>query len=143
MSGEDEVRDTVLIVDDDVSARRVAETALRSRGLHVLAASDAAAACDVICCEGAAVVMLNLARSGMKGFELLRRIRGRFETRTLPMQPRVVIVTNRVEAEVERFAAQLGADAFLRKPLVPAQVVHVIEQLLPVVDVPGALAQNA
>lgn len=135
-------KDAVLIIDDDVHARLVAATLLRSRGLHVLAAKDAAEACDVICCEGAAVVVLDPALPDMKGFELLRRMRGRFETRTLPVQPRVVIVTDRVQPEVERFAAQMGADAFLRKPLVPAQLIRVIEQLLAAPEPYGAVAQN-
>jgi CheY-like chemotaxis protein len=122
--------DTVLIVDEDVNARIIAETLLRSRGLHVLAATDAAAACDIMCCEGVAVVVLALALADTRGLEVLRRLRGRFETRTLPTQPRVVVVADWAEPAVERLAVGLGADAVLRRPLSPAEFIHLIERLV-------------
>ena len=137
------VKDTVLIVDDDTRARHAAETLLRSRGLQARAAHDATEACDIICCEGVAVVVLDPVSPGMRGFELLRRIHGRFETRTLPMQPRVVIVTESVEAEVERSVRQMGADVILRKPLLPAQFIAAIEQQLRRRATASALAYHA
>jgi two-component system, OmpR family, phosphate regulon response regulator PhoB len=122
--------DTVLIVDEDVNARIIAETLLRARGLHVLAATDAEEACDIICCEGVAVVVLALDVADTRGLEVLRRLRGRFETRTLPAQPRVVVVADWAEPAVERLAIGLGADAFVRRPVSPAQFIQLIERLV-------------
>src|SRR5258708_6449446 len=86
---ETTMTDTVLIIDEDANARIIAETLLRTRGLHVLAATDATQACDIICCEEVAVVVLALTVADTRGLEVLRRLRGRFETRMLPTQPRV------------------------------------------------------
>lgn len=124
------VEQTVLIADDDVNAQVIAETLLRIRGLRVRVAADGVAACELLCHENVSVVVVELNLPGMNGFELLRRLRGRFGAMQLPTAPRIVAVTNRSEPEVERFARRLGADAFLRKPLAPRQFISTVEQLV-------------
>jgi len=123
------MKDTVLIVGRDANARAVART-LRARGLHILSLTDAMEACDVICCEGAAAVVLDLTFPDTNGLEVLRRLRGRFETRILPTQPRVIVMADWTESAVERLAVGLGADAFLRKPVVPRRLIAVLDRLL-------------
>ena len=138
------MKDSILIVGDDVNRRSAAATLLHLRGMHVLSATDATAACDILSCEGAAVVVLDLTFPDTKGFEVLRRLRGRFETRVLPTQPRVVVLADWAESAVERLAVGLGADAFVRKPVAPRELLSAIEQFLPPADTPrAALAVNA
>lgn len=127
---ESTVDHTVLIADEDVNAQIIAETLLRLRGLRVLVAADGAEVCDYVRDEDVAVVVIDLSLPGMNGFELLRRLRGRFGPAPLGREPRILAVTNRGEPEVERFARRLGADAFLRKPLVPRQFIATVEQLV-------------
>ncbi len=119
----------ILIVDEDVNVRIVAQRLLRARGLHVLGVPDAAEACDILCCEGAAVLVLGLL-PGMRGVEILRRLHGRFETQTFRAQPRILVMADWAEPAVERLAFALGADAFLGKPIVPKEFLRVVEQLL-------------
>ncbi len=121
---------TVLIADDDVNAQIIAETLLRLRGLAVRRATHGTEACDIVRHEDIAVVVLDLSLPGMNGFELLRQLHGRFGPRPLPANPRILVVTDRHEPEVERFVRRLGADAFLRKPLAPAQFVKTVEELV-------------
>jgi CheY-like chemotaxis protein len=120
----------VLIVDDDVNACIITETLLRLRGLDVRLASDGAEACEMVQREGAGVVVLDLGLAGMNGFEVLRRLRGRFETLRLPTQSRIIVTSDREEPEVERFVMRLGADAFLRKPVAPQRLIGMVEQFL-------------
>jgi CheY-like chemotaxis protein len=128
------MKDIVLIVDDHVNARIIAQTLLESRGIKTCAAIDAHDACDILQRAGATIAVvvmsLDLAAQGMNGWELLRRLRGRFEGPPLPVQPRVVVVTNRTEPEAEHFARRLGADAFLRKPVPPREFVTTVERLM-------------
>ncbi len=124
------MKDTVLIVDDDVNARIIAETLLQTRGLRVRSALDGLDACEIISREGAAVVVLDLELSGMNGWEVIRRLRGRFEAMRPRTSPRIVVTSNRTEPEIQRFALRLGADAFLRKPVVPVQLITTVEQLM-------------
>ncbi len=120
---------TVLIADDDVNAQIIAETLLRLRGLEVRRAVDGLQACDVVRRDDVAVVVLDLNLPGMNAFELLRRLQGRFGPPPLPANPRILVVADRQEPEVERFVLRLGADAFLRKPLAPAQFIKTVEAL--------------
>ena len=123
------MKDTVLIVGDDANARLIASTLTRVRNAHVLRITDPTRACDVMCCEGAAVVVLDLTYTGMKGLEMLRRLRGRFDTAILPTQPHIIVVADWVESAVERLAVGLGASAFLRKPVTAHDLFAVFDNL--------------
>lgn len=120
---------TVLIIDEDVNARIIAETLLRIRGVPVRAVMDATEACDVIQREDVAVVVLDLSLPGTNGVELLHRLRGRGGAPRLTNTPSIVVVTSRKEPELERFVLRLGAAAFLRKPLRPGQFIATVEAL--------------
>lgn len=128
------MKDIVLIVDEDVNARIITETLLQARGLAVRAAADGTEACDILCCHDASVAVLvvdlGTAAAGMNGWELLRRVRGRFGGLPLPAQPRVLTISGSLEPETEGFARRLGADAFLRKPLAPRELIGTVEQLI-------------
>ncbi len=135
------MENTILVIDEDANARIIAETLLRARGLHVLAVTDAVEACDILCCEGAAVVVLGLL-PGTRGVEILRRLRGRFATQTFRTEPRIVVMADWAEPAVERLAFALGADAFLRKPLAPGEFLTVVEQLRTAPRQPGGCAAS-
>ena len=121
---------SVLIVDEDVNARIIAETLLRTRGLRVHAAMDGVEACEIVRREGPAVVVLDLGVPGMNGFEVIRSLRARFEILPPAVQPRIVAVSDRTDPDVGRFALRLGADAFLHKPTAPQRLISTVEQLM-------------
>jgi CheY-like chemotaxis protein len=123
------MRNSVLIVDEDVNARILAATLLRIRGLHVLAARDGTEACDVVRCEGAAVVVVGLQNCDVGSLELLHILRGQFESFPLPT-PRIVVMAGRCEPEAERNALRSSADVFLRKPPEPTQFTAIVERLI-------------
>ncbi len=119
---------TVLVADADVNAQVIAQTLLQLRGLDIRLADDGLDVCDLVRngCIGTVVLDLNLPR--LNGFEVLRRLRGRSGVR-FAMEPRILVITDRPEPEVERFVRRLGADAFMRKPLNPRRFVATVEQL--------------
>jgi len=120
----------VLIADDDVNAQIIAETLLRVRGVPVRRASDSGEVREILEREDIAVVVVDISLPDMNGFNLLRDLRGRCGAPRLRRTPRILAVSSREEAEVERFAYRLGADAFLRKPLAPQQFIKTVENLL-------------
>jgi CheY-like chemotaxis protein len=123
---------SVLIVDEDVNARIIAETLLRTRGLQVQSAMDGVEACEIVRREGPAVVVLDLGVPGMNGFEVIRSLRARFEMLPPAVQPRIVALSDRTDPDVGRFALRLGADAFLHKPTAPRQLISTVEHLMTV-----------
>lgn len=137
------MKDVVLIIDEDVNARIIAETLLSTRGLRVRAVSNGTEAYDLIRSKGAAVVLLDLSLRSLNGLDFIRRLRGRFESLPLPSQPRIVVVSDHAEPEVERFALRLGADAFLRKPVAPARLIDTVENLLSLPHPPASVGSAA
>jgi len=119
---------TALIINEDVNAQIIAETLLRLRGLGVRLATDAAEASAIVAHEVVDVVVVDLGAPGMSDGAVLRQLRDGFGA-TPP--PRLVLVTDRTEPAVDRFARRLGVDAVLRKPLEPGQFIATVERLLP------------
>ena len=128
------MKHTVLIVDEDVNARIIAETLLQSRGLAASAAADGSEAYDILCCPEAdvAVLLVDLSpgTAGMNGWELLRRVQARFGGLRLAAQPKVLALSRSADSETEVFARRLGADAFLSKPLAPGELIATVEHLI-------------
>lgn len=127
------MQSTVLIVNENVNARIIAQTLLQSRGMPVVAAEDAMAALDVLeRSDSVGVLLLDLddMSPGMSGWELLRQVRRRYGGVPLHRAPRIVVQSERKEAETEVFVRRLGADAYLRKPTEPAVLLDTVSSLL-------------
>lgn len=137
------MKDTVVIIDEDVNARIIAETLLQVRGIDARSAADGTEACEIIRREGAAVVIVDLSSPGTNALEAIRKLCGRFEALPLPAQPRIVALTNSDAPELEQFAVRLGADILLRKPVPPAQFLLTVERLMHLPRLATAVANGA
>jgi len=100
----------ILVVEDDVEMRRLLEDELRARGYSVLGAAGAGEALALLARSPVDAVVTDLLMPGMKGNELLSRIRA-MDT-SIP----VVIMTafGGVESAVE--AMRSGAYHYITKP---------------------------
>jgi CheY-like chemotaxis protein len=79
----------VLVVDHDAANRLLHATALGRAGLRTIEASNATAALEIIESERVGVVVTDNAMPGMSGIDMVRALRSRTETATLP----VILVT--------------------------------------------------
>lgn len=126
---------TVLLVNDDVNARIIEATLLEGRGFQVCAVADGYDACDQLARDdlGIALVVMSLEinATGMDGWQLLRRLRSRFEPILLRVQRRTVVTTARRDLETARFVKRLGADAVLQRPIAPRDFIDTVERLMP------------
>lgn len=116
-------RHTILIVDDDAQFRALYQTALRFCGFNVTTASDGLAALHSIEQQRPSLVILDLNMPCVDGWSVLRELASHEETKTIP----VIVVTG---ADVAN--ATLQATAILKKPVLPEQVLPVIERQLQV-----------
>lgn len=106
---------TVLIVDDELSIRRMLGYMLRKTEHTVLAASDGAEALGKLAAHPVNVLLLDLAMPEVDGMAVLKQVRASEAYSDLP-----VIVLTAVANERQRVAAlEAGADKFMNK-LVPA-----------------------
>jgi CheY-like chemotaxis protein len=137
------MKGTVVIIDEDVNARIIAETLLQVRGIDVRVAANGTEACEIVRQHGAAVVVVDLTAPGTNGLEAIRKLCGRFEALRLPAQPRIVALSNSATPDVERFVHRLGADVVLPKPAPPAEFVLTVERLMRVPPLGSSIAANA
>ena len=105
--------DPVLVVDDSVSVRRVAARQLRSLGFEVDEAFDGVEALRKMRGRSYRMVLTDLEMPHMDGFELLAELRRSGALATTP----VVVSSTRADPATRRRALELGARAFVAKPV--------------------------
>ncbi|MGO8998205.1 MAG: PAS domain S-box protein [Polyangiaceae bacterium] len=109
----------VLVVDDDAVSRHVLVQALAAAGFaHVAVGSgvEALAAIDKV---HPSIVLLDLVMPAPDGYQILRILRARPETRDLPI---VVLTALDAHDEIAR-AFEAGADDFVKKPFRAVELV--------------------
>jgi PAS domain S-box-containing protein len=109
----------VLVVDDDMVSRHVLGQALSKAKLEVVAVGSGAEALAQIERVQPSIVLLDLVMPQPDGYQILRILRARPETRDLPV---VVLTALDGEDEIAK-AFEAGADDFVKKPFRPVELV--------------------
>ncbi|HEX3770237.1 MAG TPA: PAS domain S-box protein [Polyangiaceae bacterium] len=109
----------VLVVDDDTVSRHVLIQALASADLPHVAVGSGAEALEQIERVQPSIVLLDLVMPPPDGYQILRILRARPETRDLPV---VVLTALEGDEEIAR-VFEAGADDFVRKPFKPVELV--------------------
>lgn len=118
---------TVLVVDDDDSARAMLGTTLELEGWVVRTAADGQEAIDALLERPPALVVIDMMMPRVAGFEVLQAMR---DHPVLSDVPRIVCSARDSQMEQE-VAADLGAARWLVKPVRPADLVAVADELVP------------
>ena len=109
-------RATILVADDDPMLRHLATSILETGGYRVRQARDGAEALSIIeSGEEIALVITDLHMPGLGGDGLVKQLRSRMQTATLP----VIILTGSDEHDMEVHLMDAGADDYIRKPIDP------------------------
>lgn len=103
----------VLLVDDDALMRSLVSAGLTRCGLQMEAKGDGPAALEALHTRIFDLVLLDVHMPGMDGFSVLRNIRQRAATRTLP----VIMLTGDDDSQAINSAFELGATDFITKPI--------------------------
>jgi signal transduction histidine kinase len=117
---------TILVVDDNLQNREVAEGHLVGAGYAVLQADGGAAALAMLGRIRPDLVLLDVLMPGMDGYETCRRIRALPEGGDVP----VLFLTALGDLETHRAAMESGADDFLTKPLNRTELLIRVRSLL-------------
>ena len=116
---------SVVLVDDDLSVRRLLAEALRLEGFDVETSSNAQEGWDLIDRTEPDVAVLDVMMPGGDGLGLLARLRASVRHRDLP----VALLTARAQQEDIDRGRQLGADAYITKPFSIEQLVWHLEEM--------------
>jgi putative two-component system response regulator len=114
----------ILLVDDDPALRELLRTTFEVAAIEVAEADGAAAARRQLTAFRPDVVVLDVRMPGMDGLTFCRELKHDPETRPIG----VVLLTGVEEGNV-RGAEEAGADALLRKPFSPLELLGVVERL--------------
>jgi CheY-like chemotaxis protein len=106
-----EVPSKLLLVDDEREFVHALSERLETRQMHPAIAYDGKQALAMVADEEPEVMVLDLKMPGIDGMEVLRRVK-----RTNP-RTEVIILTGHGSDADERLAFELGAFAYLRKPV--------------------------
>ena len=116
----------VLVVDDEVTTRMIAEGSLGAAGYQVRVACDASQGLELIAQQVPDLLLLDVDMPGISGLEMCRKLREQKQFRALP----IIMLTahNDEQALVDSFAA--GASDFCTKPVNWMLLAHRIRHLL-------------
>jgi CheY-like chemotaxis protein len=131
----------ILVVDDDLTARKSLEEALTGAGFVVITAESGEEALWRLDNESCGAVFTEIALRGMSGLEVATEIH-----RGQPGLPVIIVTGDNSDAAQQR-AATVGVAAYLHKPLSPEQVAEIAARVLPVKATPqpqaGELNESA
>ncbi len=126
--------DTILLIEDDQAAVRIAKHAFAKSGVdeqRIKVARDGQVALDELYgSDGAGriqprLILLDLKLPKVHGLDVLKRIRAEQATRDIP----VIILTNSDEERDVVQGYNLGANSYLKKPVDFNQLVEILGQL--------------
>jgi putative two-component system response regulator len=108
----------ILVVDDESQNVEVIRRLMTRLGYEVLTAADGESALHSVMRDRPDLVLLDVNMPGVDGFEVCRRLKADAATRLIP----VVLITTLTETEDRIRGIEAGADDFLSKPPVIAEL---------------------
>jgi response regulator RpfG family c-di-GMP phosphodiesterase len=114
----------ILLVDDDPALRTLLRTTFEVADVAVVEAESADAARRKIRASQPDVIVLDVNMPGMTGLELCAELKAAAETKEIP-----IILLTGSEGGSSAAAKRAGADAFVRKPFSPLELLAVAERL--------------
>lgn len=118
---------SVLVVDDNEDTRQLLRTMLEAHGARVMTVESVEAARTALAREIPDVLITDLAMPGEDGFSLLEYCRHHDEPRLQSLPIMALTAYGSQEAQDRVLAA--GFDAYLAKPVEPAQVGRLVRDL--------------
>jgi len=120
-------RKRVLVVDDDVRNIFALSSVLERHGMDVLTAGTGQEAVEKVAAgEDIDLVMMDIMMPGMDGYDTIRAIRARPESRAMPI---VALTVKAMKGDREK-CLEAGASDYLAKPVVTDQLLGVLRQWL-------------
>jgi len=116
----------IMVVDDSVTMRRVAERLLQRNGYRIITAKDGLDAIALLQDESPAAILLDIEMPRADGFEVAGFIRNNERIRNTP----IIMITSRSGDKHRARATALGVDRYLIKPYQEDQLLHELAALL-------------
>ncbi len=120
-------RKTILVVDDSKVALMTETMILRREGkFDIVEAKNGQEAVDTATQQQPDLILMDVNMPVMDGFEACRELRGRGETKSIP----IILVTTRGEAENIEAGYESGCSDYVTKPINSTELLVKIDNLL-------------
>lgn len=119
-------RPLALFVDDDADTREMYGTYLRTGGFRVVTATSGLEAIESAEREQPDVIVMDLMMSRLDGWEAMRRLKGGWRTRRIP----IIACTGYVIGSPAERALDAGCDGYVTKPCLPAVLLAEVRRVL-------------
>jgi len=116
----------ILVAEDSATVRRLVCARLVADGYEVIEAEDGEQALQLTVSERPAALVLDKVMPKMDGFEVVRQLREREDTRTVP----IVMLTERAGEDDVVGGLSLGVDEYMPKPFSPKELSVRLARLL-------------
>ncbi len=115
----------ILLVDDDPLAIKLTSTRLRANGYEVVSCSEAAQGLERAIKEKPDLIILDVMMPIVNGFNFCRLLKNQDAYKNIP----VILLTSRASEEDRRIGQEVGANAYLAKPLNMELLLDTIKEL--------------
>jgi DNA-binding response OmpR family regulator len=116
----------ILVAEDSATVRRLVCARLVADGYEVIEAEDGEQALQLTVSERPAALVLDKVMPKIDGFEVVRQLREREDTRTVP----IVMLTERAGEDDVVGGLSLGVDEYMPKPFSPKELSVRLARLL-------------
>ncbi len=120
------MKDTVLVVDDEIGALTLIGIMLERGGFDVVKAKDGRTALTALDKTTPSLIILDVMMPGMSGIDLCAEIRKRPETTETP----ILILSARNDADSIMRGMEAGANDYLPKPILHHDLVTKVRNMI-------------
>ncbi|HID81564.1 MAG TPA: response regulator [Chromatiales bacterium] len=117
---------TIMVVDDSITIRKVTSRILERHNFHVVTAKDGVDAVSKLQETTPDLMLLDIEMPRMDGYELAGHVRNQKETQDLP----IIMITSRTGKKHKDRAMSLGVNQYLGKPYQEGELMDNITALL-------------
>jgi len=116
----------ILIVDDDVDTLRLVGMMLENEGFKIIAAKNGKRGIELARSEAPDLIILDIMMPELDGYAVTSQLRTDLDTRGIP----ILIFTAKTGLDDKMLGIELGADAYLTKPISTRELLSSVNQLL-------------
>ena len=117
----------ILVVDDDQTILNLVRITLEHEGYEVILAQDGQIALDYFRKEEIDLAIVDIAMPVMDGYEVIQEMHKiKSQSKRVP----IVILSAHDQEVMRDYAAELGVDAYLTKPMTAKQLKTHVERLI-------------
>ena len=115
----------ILVIEDDPDQRKLMERTLTTSGYRIITASDGQTGLESALATLPKLIILDVMMPRMNGYQTARALKQNPATAAIP----ILMVTTKQEPADEFWSSQVGADAFLTKPVDITELIKAVRRL--------------